>query len=158
MGLQPPIDETALQITEHTDGEIAYVEAAGEIDLEGEKALRRIVERAVEQGVRSVIFDLRQVSYMDTGALKILLGAKSRMVSMGGEVYVLVGDSLPKRVIYMARLQGALNVCHSVDQAFADIARRATHTCTQPGESAPPIQPDVDPPAEARCEGIGPHS
>ncbi|NLC58253.1 MAG: STAS domain-containing protein [Armatimonadetes bacterium] len=145
MALQPPIDETGLQITEHTDGDIAYVEACGEVDFEGERAMRRVVERALSRGARSVIFDLRQVSYMDTGALKVLLSAKSRMVSLGGEVYVVVEDSLPKRVIYMARLQSALNVCGTVDEAFADIARRATHTRTVP-------LPPADAPSVPRSE------
>ena len=38
--------------------------------------MRRVVERALSRGARSVIFDLRQVSYMDTGALKVPLSAK----------------------------------------------------------------------------------
>lgn len=127
MALQPQIEETTLKITERTDGEIAYVEAAGEIDRGGEKALRRMVEGALSRGARSVIFDLRRVHFMDMGALRILMGAKSHVAGCGGEVYVLVDEDLPKRVIYMARLQSAMKVCHSIDEALADIALRATH-------------------------------
>ncbi len=126
MGVQPPVEETALQITERTDGGVAYVEVCGEIDLDGEKALRRTVDRALARGIQCVIFDLRRVYFMDTSTLNILLGAKSHVVETGGEVYVLVEDSLPKRVIYMARLQGAMRICDTVDEALADIALRAT--------------------------------
>lgn len=126
VAIQPPVDETALRITERADGAIAYLEVSGEIDIPGEHALRRSVDRALAGGARCVIFDLRNVSYMDTGALNVLLGAKSELVAWGGEVYVLVEEDMPRRVIYMARLQGAMKVCDSVDEAFADIARRAT--------------------------------
>ena len=73
-----------------------------------------------------MIFDLRRVHFMDMGALRILMGAKSH-VAGAAAVHVLVDEDLPKRVIYMARLQSAMKVCHSIDEALADIALRATH-------------------------------
>lgn len=124
MALRLRPDGSALQIMAHMDGTIGYVEAAGEIDLDGEKALRHVVEGMLAQGARSVIFDLRRVSFMDAGALKVLLGAKSHLVSHSGEVYVLVGQELPRRVIHAAHIQGAVKLCRSVDEALLDIARR----------------------------------
>ncbi len=141
VAMQPPVDETVLRITERSDGAISYVEAFGEIDLPGERALRLTVERALSRGTRCVIFDFRQVSYMDTGTLKVLLGAKSRVVPIGGEVYVLVEDALPKRVIYMARLQSALHLCESVDEALADIALRVPHVPIMAAIAAGPVPP-----------------
>lgn len=126
VAMQPPIDETSVRINVRVDGGIAYLEAAGEIDLQGEKQLRRSVERVLTPRVKSVIFDLRCVRYMDTGALQVLLAAKSRVVAWGGEVYVLVDDPLPKRVIYMANLQSALRVYDSLDEALTEIAQHAT--------------------------------
>ncbi|HOM82025.1 MAG TPA: anti-sigma factor antagonist [Armatimonadota bacterium] len=123
---QPLVSETALQITEKRDGEVAYVGATGEIDLHGEEMLRRVLESSLSQGGYSVILDLRHVSYMDTGALKILLETKRRTLGCGGELYILVEESLPKQVIYMAHLQDAVKMYETVDQALEDIARRAT--------------------------------
>jgi anti-anti-sigma factor len=142
VALQPLVGETALSIAEKMDGEVAYVEAVGEIDLEGEETLCRAMERTLSQGARSVIFDLRRVSYMDTGALKILLEAKRRAMFCGGEIYVLVEDSLPRRVIYMAHLQRVLKVYRTVDEAFGDIARRATHRGPLEGESGQREDPE----------------
>ncbi|NLB96832.1 MAG: anti-sigma factor antagonist [Armatimonadetes bacterium] len=123
---QPLVSETALQIAEKRDGEVAYVGATGEIDLHGEEMLRRVLESSLSQGGYSVILDLRHVSYMDTGALKILLETKRRTLGCGGELYILVEESLPKQVIYMAHLQDAVKMYETVDQALEDIARRAT--------------------------------
>lgn len=145
VALQPLVGETALHIVEKMDGEVAYVEAAGEVDLDGEETLRRVMESALSQGARSVIFDLRRVSYMDTGALKILLEAKRRVTLLGGEIYVLVEEALPKRVIYMAHLQRALKVYQTIDEAFGDIARRATHRGPLEGEAGRREEADRQP-------------
>ncbi|MDH7568497.1 MAG: STAS domain-containing protein [Armatimonadota bacterium] len=133
VAFQAPFDETSLRISERTDGEIAYVEASGEIDRAGEKTLGQVVDNAISRGARSVIIDLRQVNYMDNGTVQVLMGAKSQVIAWGGEVYVVVEGALPRRVIQMARLQNAVKVCQSVDEAFADIARRATHATRPAG-------------------------
>ncbi|MBI3944559.1 MAG: STAS domain-containing protein [Armatimonadetes bacterium] len=132
MGVEPGADGPTLRISEHMDGEIAYIKAAGAIDLNGEEALRRVVESAIARGARSVIFDLRRVSFMDAGALKVLMSAKSRVLSQGGEVYVLVAQEMPRRVIHMAQMQAAVKLCRSLDEALTEIARRSL-----PGAPAP---------------------
>jgi anti-sigma B factor antagonist len=71
-----------------------YVIAArGEIDLFTAPELKQVITEVIESGERRVAIDLSEVSFLDSTALGVLIGAVKRLRSRGGALAVVNTDS-----------------------------------------------------------------
>ncbi len=87
--------------TEEWDG-VPVIGAEGEIDLGTVDSFRQAVSEAVGLHPSSLIFDLRQVKYMDSSGLGILVAARRKL---GGTDPVVVISDQPA-VIQALRITG----------------------------------------------------
>jgi anti-sigma B factor antagonist len=70
----PPFDLSAT-----TDGEWAVLAVSGEVDLATGPALRERLNELADGGARQVVVDLRQVDFLDSIGLGVLLAAYRRL-------------------------------------------------------------------------------
>jgi anti-sigma B factor antagonist len=62
-----------------TDGEWAVLTVSGEFDLATGPAVRECLLEVIDGGVRHVVVDLRQVGFLDSIGLGVLVGAYRRL-------------------------------------------------------------------------------
>jgi anti-sigma B factor antagonist len=62
-----------------TDGESAVLALSGEIDLAAGPAVRESLNELIGGGARHVVVDLRQVDFLDSIGLGVLVGAYRRL-------------------------------------------------------------------------------
>jgi anti-anti-sigma factor len=106
-------------VSVHTDGEIAVVEVAGEVDMRVAPELEEALAPKSLGGCRSVVVDLTGVSFMDSTGVRALLVAHSAYQEAGIGSAVAVGaDSPAHRVIELVEVADMLSV-HS-DRAAAE--------------------------------------
>jgi anti-sigma B factor antagonist len=93
-----------------------YVIAArGEIDLFTAPELKQVITDVIESGERRVAIDLSEVSFLDSTALGVLIGAVKRLRSRGGALAVINTDSSIAKTFEITGL----------DQIFTIVASRA---------------------------------
>jgi anti-sigma B factor antagonist len=93
----PPRDPLELRVSEHPAG--ARVALAGDLDLATAPMLSEALER-VERGEPDVIvLDLREVTFMDSTGMSILLEAGKRAGEAGWELQIIRGSNQVDRLI-----------------------------------------------------------
>jgi anti-sigma B factor antagonist len=103
------------------DGAWGVLVAGGELDLAADSALRAHLRELVDGGVRHVIVDLRQVSFMDSTGLGVLVAA-NRQLGDGEPARSLRLVCTNERTVKVFRLTGLLPrfpMHASVEQARA---------------------------------------
>jgi anti-sigma B factor antagonist len=98
------VNPTDLNIDSHTDGARTIVTLAGEVDLSTAPALRERLASLIDGGATSIVIDLRQVTFMDSTGLGVLMGAHLRVRENEGELRLVTGEGPVLRVLTLAKL------------------------------------------------------
>jgi anti-sigma B factor antagonist len=81
-------------ITEQTStGSHRVIAARGEIDLYTAPDLKQVLTTAIDEGERRIVIDLTDVSFLDSTALGVLIGAVKRLRTRGGALAIVNVDS-----------------------------------------------------------------
>jgi anti-sigma B factor antagonist len=91
------------------------IAARGEIDLFTAPELKQVITDAIESGERRMAIDLTEVSFLDSTALGVLIGAVKRLRSRGGALAVVNTDSSIAKTFQITGL----------DQIFTIVPSRA---------------------------------
>lgn len=99
-------------------GAEAYVlEVGGELDLHTSPRLRSRIGELVASGATELIVDLTETTFVDSTALHVLLDARKRLGSEGGELIVLCPSPHVRRVFEVTGVDGLLRLCSSLELA-----------------------------------------
>ena len=77
-------------------GDLPVLTIRGELDMASAPQLE---EALVDFEEGSVAVDLRGATFMDSTGLRVLLGARSRLVESGGSLILVYGDGPVQRVL-----------------------------------------------------------
>ncbi len=94
--------------------------AGGELDMHSSVGLDRTLKKATLFSP-CVIVDLTEVTFVDSTALGVLIGARRRAQSDGGRVILVHPPSLVKRLLAGTQLQQSFAVFDTLDEALTTI-------------------------------------
>ena len=94
------------------------VAAGGELDLFTSERLREKLDEALELGGRRILLDLTGVSFMDSTALGVLVGAAKTLESSGGQLVLVADDPRVTRVIEITGLARVFRIESSLPEAM----------------------------------------
>lgn len=101
-----------LSISSSIEGGIANLALRGELDLAGAPMLERSLLELERRGPRRLVIDLRDLRFIDSTGLRLLLAANTRAQERGGELVLRPGDATVQRVFDVT---GALEVLRFED-------------------------------------------
>lgn len=104
--------------TEMLPGDVYVIAPEGEIDIDTAPILQRAVARALEEMSNALVFDLTRVSFMDSSAVNVVLGARKRVAAFGGKVAVVCPDDPLGRVFEILAVRDLLHVSKSREEAL----------------------------------------
>ena len=118
---------TLLDLHVTSSGRYTVVEVAGEIDAASAPELRKCLHQTIDAGSRQLVVDLRQVSFIDSMGLGVLLGAKRRLRGHGpdGGIQLVCADGLVLRVLRLTSLDGVFPVHATLADALGRDAGQA---------------------------------
>jgi anti-sigma B factor antagonist len=99
------------------------VAAGGELDLFTSERLREKLDQVLELGGRRILVDLTGVSFMDSTALGVLVGAARTLRSSGGQMVLVADDPRVTRVIEITRLARVFRIESSLPEAVQQLVR-----------------------------------
>jgi anti-sigma B factor antagonist len=92
---------------------------SGELDMATAPALRERLDAALEAGVRRIVVDLQELTFLDSIALAMLLHASRRLGDEGRMAVVVAPDSYVRLIFEVAGMPHCVDVVESRAQAIA---------------------------------------
>jgi anti-sigma B factor antagonist len=105
-----------------SEGDAFVVAPTGEIDLATAPELAGSLE-AAPPGVRHVVVDLTDVSFIDSSGINVLLTAERRLAEGGAGFRVVAPPGPVRRVFELTQLVDSLGVVDSIGDALAESAQ-----------------------------------
>jgi anti-sigma B factor antagonist len=96
------------------------VAPAGELDAFTSPGLRSEVHQLIEVGgAERLVVDLSAVTFLDSSALGVLVGARRRLRERGGEVHLVEPRPTVMRIFEITQLDGVFELHPTRDDALA---------------------------------------
>ncbi len=109
--------EQEFHIEERDGAAPPVVAVRGEIDVATAPQLRECLQRVIADGASTVVLDLLGVSFLDSTALGVLVGAHKRCRELGGDLRVVVADPRIVKIFEITGLIGVFSLADSLDAA-----------------------------------------
>jgi anti-sigma B factor antagonist len=109
--------EETFDISEETGDGVSIVSATGEIDIATAPALREQLELSIDRRPDVVVVDLLGVTFMDSTALGVLIGALKRCRDADGTMRIVVSDARVLKVFEITGLTELFSIFSTIDEA-----------------------------------------
>jgi len=102
------------------DGDAIVLSVCGELDLHNSPELRtHLLDLLNRTKPHRLILNLKDVPYMDSSALAVLVEALKKMMKTGGRVFLVALQPRVKGLIEIARLATIFGICANEQDALA---------------------------------------
>jgi anti-sigma B factor antagonist len=95
---------------------VAYLALSGEFDLAAEPEFAQQLSRVEENGFRKVVLDLKEVTFIDSTGLRLILGLWERSRERGAELVLVRGPEAVQRVFEVTGLERLLPICEEAPE------------------------------------------
>lgn len=106
-----------LDINIRYEDDIPIIEAHGEADLITSRKLREAAESLINTGRCRIVFDLRDMTYIDSSGFRVLLEAKNKVSQRGGDIALVSLTAPVERVFNLLRLGELIIRTDTVEEA-----------------------------------------
>jgi anti-sigma B factor antagonist len=89
---------------------LAVVTVSGELDMYRAPAFEAIMTKCLDEGARHMVLDLGEVSFIDSTALNVIVGAVPRLTQERGSLNVLYGHANVRRVFEVTSLDSVFGL------------------------------------------------
>jgi anti-sigma B factor antagonist len=111
--------EQEFRIEERVDEGVPIITVIGEIDVATAPQLRESLHRLIAQGQATVVLDLLGVTFLDSTALGVLVGALKRCRELGGELHVVVTDARIRKIFEITGLHKVFPIVDALSEVGA---------------------------------------
>jgi anti-sigma B factor antagonist len=116
VGLSPVTE----RVTVEDAGGLLVVAPAGELDAFTAPELRSELHRLLEDAsTRRLVVDLTAVTFLDSSALGVLVGALRRLRERGGELHLVQPRPTVRRIFEVTALDAVFTLHEARDEALA---------------------------------------
>jgi anti-anti-sigma factor len=129
--------EPTFEVEAHTSTHAAVLVVSGELDLASSSALEEQLAQAEQAGVQLVIVDLRELEFIDSTGLSVLIKAHQQAEASGRRFAVVKGPSQVQRLLGLTGLEERLTLIDSPDQLLSTPAAGGIGVATPDGPDCP---------------------
>ena len=112
-----------MEIEHSTTGGVNVVAPAGRIDTTTSPAIEDTLQSVVGGGARDLVIDLRQVEYISSAGLRVLLVAAKRMRDLRGRLVLCAMTEPVRQVFQLAGFLPLFDIEASREAAVARLGR-----------------------------------
>lgn len=99
-----------LDLTTEADGTTIRLALQGELDIAGAAMVERELERIEGTEPATVVLDLRELAFMDSTGLRIIVAADARAREQGRRLVIVRGPDAVQRIFHMTRMDERLEI------------------------------------------------
>jgi len=111
--------ESSFNVETRDRNQAVVIGVTGELDLASSPALERELERGVASQAEVVVVDLRQLDFMDSTGLSVLVRAHQRATEKGKRFGVVRGPQQVQRLLSLTGVADRLILGDSPDELLA---------------------------------------
>ncbi|HYV15993.1 MAG TPA: STAS domain-containing protein [Conexibacter sp.] len=101
---------TLLELTTETDGATVRLALAGELDIASAAHVEQELMRIEGDAPTTIVLDLRELTFMDSTGLRIIVGADARAREHERRLVLVQGPDAVRRLLRMTRLDERLEI------------------------------------------------
>ena len=91
----------------------------GELDHHTAKEVKSLIEEVIKnRGVKNLVFDFSQLSFMDSSGIGVIVGRYKLIKSLGGQVAISGAYGNIKKLMRMSGIEKIITTCENVDDAL----------------------------------------
>lgn len=109
--------EELFEIAESSAGGIPVLSIRGEIDVSTAPELRDRLLGVAQSGHATAVIDLREVTFLDSTALGVLVSALKRFRSTDGDLRLVIAGRSVAKVLEITGLVDVFSIFDTVEQA-----------------------------------------
>jgi anti-sigma B factor antagonist len=110
---------TSLQITERRMGDVTILDLTGRVVLgEGDVPFRQAIETLVKEKRLKIILNLKDVTYIDSAGVGVMVGKLVSLRRQGGDIKLLTLVQRNLRVMTITKLVTVFEIFESEDEAI----------------------------------------
>ena len=109
-----------LRVVSRDVGDQTVVEVAGEIDVATADTLRERLGTLIDRQHVDLVVDLREVSFMDSTGLGLLVGTLKRVRTAGGRLQLVIDSERLLIVFRITALEQVFTIRPSLDDALVE--------------------------------------
>lgn len=99
-----------LELTTETEGPTVRLALTGELDIAGAARVEQELERIEREPPATIVLDLRDLAFMDSTGLRVIVAADSRAREQSRRLVIVRGTATVQRIIEMTRLDERLEI------------------------------------------------
>jgi anti-sigma B factor antagonist len=99
-----------LDFTTETEGTTVRLALTGELDIASAARVEQELERIEGEAPATIVLDLRQLAFMDSTGLRVILAADARAREQSRRLVIVRGSATVQRIIEMTRLDERLEI------------------------------------------------
>jgi anti-sigma B factor antagonist len=108
-----------VDVRRSADGHTGLIAAEGEIDLAGAPRLREAFSDVLAAGCTRLVMDLRQVTFIDSTGLGVIVGAGKKVAGLQGALRIVCDDRRLLRLLAITGISRSLTVTATPEEALA---------------------------------------
>ncbi|MGB9185351.1 MAG: STAS domain-containing protein [Solirubrobacteraceae bacterium] len=91
--------QSVFHVDVRSEGRAAIIAVSGELDLASSPSLEAELKRVADTGSELLVLDLRQLEFMDSTGLSVIVKAHQRLADEGRSLYVVRGSQQVQRLL-----------------------------------------------------------
>jgi anti-anti-sigma factor len=99
-----------LELTTANEGPTVRLSLTGELDVAGAARVEQELERIERDAPATLVLDLRELVFMDSTGLRVIVAADERAREQARRLVVVRGSDTVQRIIEMTRLNERLEI------------------------------------------------
>lgn len=108
--------QSQFRLETRKEGRATVIVVSGELDLASSPALQEELDRAAESGAGLVIIDLRELDFMDSTGLSVLVRAHQRADEQGRRLAMVKGPQQVQRLLSLTGVADRLTLLESPEE------------------------------------------
>lgn len=110
-----------VSVAESAPGALLVVAVSGEVDVYSAPTLAERLNELQQAGRASLVVDLRQVDFLDSTGLGVLVEARAAAVAVGGSLPLVCNQERIRKLFTITGLDGVFSIHETLDSAVAAV-------------------------------------
>lgn len=107
---EPAVAISPVSVATSRRDEVVTVALAGELDIAAADRVSEALAEAQPTGAERLVIDLRQLSFLDSSGLRVLIAAHARADELGGRVSLVAGPGPVRQLLDLVQVGQVVEV------------------------------------------------
>jgi anti-sigma B factor antagonist len=106
-----------MKLSYEDHGPISVIKVSGDLTVDQADALRRSLQERFDAGIRDVVLEVGNMTFVDSSGLEALLWIIDEAAARGGQLRLVSPDETVRKILEITRLDRRFHMHESIESA-----------------------------------------